>query len=221
MVELLALIESCAPNVHPVTMSAIVQQESGGNPFAMNANYGDALPRLPENPGDATALAQELLDRQINFDSGLGQINSENWDWLGLDASSVFDPCENLEAAQRVLADCYKRATDRFPDQQRALQAALSCYNTGNFSAGFDNGYVADVLAQVASIESGQIPALRGNSSTGGIVPTEAGDTSITTNNERLAEGASDVFSSGEEDAFSRSTTKEKELAEADAETLR
>jgi type IV secretion system protein VirB1 len=78
----------------------------------------------------------------------LAQINVRNWDWLKLNAETVFDPCTNLQAAQTVLTHCYTRAVKLYTDEQQALQAALSCYNTGHLERGFRNGYVTKVLAQ-------------------------------------------------------------------------
>jgi type IV secretion system protein VirB1 len=43
-----------------------------------------------------------------------------------------------------VLLDCFSRAPATIP--QVALRQALSCYNTGGFRDGFNNGYVAKVL---------------------------------------------------------------------------
>src|SRR5690606_957176 len=99
----------------------------------------------PRSLEEATAAAQTLIDQGIDFDAGLGQINVRNWAWLKLDATTVFDPCRNLAAAQTVLADCYARALPTHKDPQQALRAALSCYNTGNFRRGFTNGYVGKV----------------------------------------------------------------------------
>jgi len=47
-----------------------------------------------------------------------------------------------------VLSHCYSRAVNLYSDEQQALQAALSCYNTGHLERGFKNGYVGKVLAQ-------------------------------------------------------------------------
>lgn len=155
--ELAALALSCAPNIHPVTLHALVRHESRARQYAIGVNRkGQYLPRQPRTLAEASAAAQRLIDQGIDFDAGLGQINVRNWAWLNLDATTVFDPCRNLAAAQTVLADCYVRALPSHKDPQQALRAALSCYNTGNFSRGFSNGYVGKVLTQ-AQIK---VPAL-------------------------------------------------------------
>lgn len=157
MVEFLALAAACAPAVHPTTLAAIVRQESGGNPYAIGVNPG--FPRLAAQPRErshAIREAERLIALGANIDAGLAQINVGNWNWLGLTAETVFDPCTNLAAAQRVLVACYERASARGGSSQGALYAALSCYNTGSLERGFRNGYVLKV-ARHAGVT---IPAL-------------------------------------------------------------
>ena len=151
----LALI--CAPNIHPDTLSALIRHESRGSPYAIGVSEKrQHLPKQPQTLASATAAADRLIKQGIDFDAGLGQINVRNWAALNLDSKTVFDPCRNLAAAQTVLADCYARALPQHQDPQQALRAALSCYNTGNFTKGFRNGYVGKILAQ-ANIK---VPAL-------------------------------------------------------------
>lgn len=147
LAELTAVALACAPNVAPATLTALVRHESRANPYAIGVNRGAHLARQPQNLDDAVRTAKNLIKQGANFDAGLAQINVHNWQWLGLTAENVFDPCTNLGAAQTILADCYRRALADKQGQQRALRAALSCYNTGNFRHGFTNGYVAHVLA--------------------------------------------------------------------------
>ncbi|MYN13545.1 transglycosylase SLT domain-containing protein [Pusillimonas sp. TS35] len=157
LAELAALALACAPDIHPVTLHAVVKHESRVQQYAIGVNRkGHQLKRQPRSLEEATAAAQSLIDQGIDFDAGLGQINVRNWAWLKLDATTVFDPCRNLTAAQTVLADCYTRALPTHKDPQQALRAALSCYNTGNFSRGFTNGYVGKVLTQAGI----KVPAL-------------------------------------------------------------
>ena len=155
--ELATLALACAPDIHPVTLHAVVKHESRAQQYAIGVNRkGHPLKRQPRSLEEATAAAQTLIDQGIDFDAGLGQINVRNWAWLKLDATTVFDPCRNLTAAQTVLAECYARALPTHKDPQQALRAALSCYNTGNFSRGFTNGYVGKVLTQAGI----KVPAL-------------------------------------------------------------
>jgi len=157
LAELAALALTCAPDIHPVTLHAVVKHESRAQQYAIGVNRkGHPLKRQPRSLEEATAAAQTLIDQGIDFDAGLGQINVRNWAWLKLDSTTVFDPCKNLAAAQTVLADCYARALPSHKDPQQALRAALSCYNTGNFSRGLTNGYVGKVLTQAGI----KVPAL-------------------------------------------------------------
>ncbi len=157
LAELAALALACAPDIHPVTLHALVKHESRARQYAIGVNHkGHPLKRQPRSLEEATAAAKKLIDQGIDFDAGLGQINVRNWAWLKLDTTTVFDPCRNLAAAQTVLADCYARALPSHKDPQKALRAALSCYNTGNFNRGFTNGYVRKVLTQAGI----KVPAL-------------------------------------------------------------
>jgi len=158
LANLAALALACAPNIHPVTLEALTQHESGARQYAIGVNRkGKALPQQPHDLEAASQAAERLITEGIDFDAGLGQINVRNWAWLGLTSTTVFDPCQNLAAAQTVLSDCYARALNGHRDQQQALRAALSCYNTGNFHRGFANGYVGKVLAQAGI----RVPALK------------------------------------------------------------
>ncbi|MBC2770052.1 lytic transglycosylase domain-containing protein [Pusillimonas minor] len=157
LTELAALALACAPDIHPVTLHAVVKHESRAQQYAIGVNRkGHQLQRQPRSLEEATAAAQKLIDQGIDFDAGLGQINVRNWAWLRLDTTTVFDPCKNLTAAQTVLADCYARALPTHQNPQQALRAALSCYNTSNFRRGFTNGYVGKVLTQAGI----KVPAL-------------------------------------------------------------
>ncbi|MGR7950116.1 lytic transglycosylase domain-containing protein [Alcaligenes sp. RM2] len=157
LAELTLLAATCAPNIHETTLSALVRHESKAQVYAIGINKGKRLAEQPTDYEQAAQIANDLIDRGIDFDAGLGQINVRNWSWLGLTTETVFDPCTNLQAAQKVLSDCYQRALRQTADEQRALRSALSCYNTGNFERGFSNGYVGKVLAQAGV----KVPAIK------------------------------------------------------------
>ena len=139
------LAKQCAPKVHPTTLSALLRHESNLNPYAIGINRGASLPRQPASKSEAIATAEWLQKNGVNFDSGLGQINSNNIVRLGIPLDALFDPCTNLAATEAVLSDCYTRALAKYGKNQSALHAALSCYNTGNFTSGLKNGYVKKV----------------------------------------------------------------------------
>lgn len=136
------ITSSCSPNVHPVIVNAIVKTESNYNPFAIGVNRGAGrLAKQPINYAEAVHIAKQLLAGGANIDLGLGQINSANLKWLGLTVEQVLEPCANLKALQTVYLHCYDRASNT--GKGTRMQRAFSCYNTGNMTGGFSNGYVA------------------------------------------------------------------------------
>lgn len=135
-----AMMTECSPNMHPVLVQAIVKTESNYNPFAIGVNRGNRLTRQPRSFGEAVLTAKRLLSQGVNIDLGLGQINSNNLNWLNLSVEQAFTPCANLQALQKVYLACYDKAGNTgFGDR---VQRAFSCYNTGNLTKGFSNGYV-------------------------------------------------------------------------------
>lgn len=134
---------ACAPNVAPITLQAIVQVESGGNPMALNINGVRVQPPSPRNASEAAQVAKSYITRGYSVDIGLMQVNSRNLAALGITVEQVLDPCTNIRAAATILTADYAQAARTRGDGQSALQAALSDYNTGDFYRGFANGYVA------------------------------------------------------------------------------
>jgi type IV secretion system protein VirB1 len=152
-----ALATTCAPLVHASTARALVAVESGFNPHAIGV-VGGALERQPRNRAEALATAKQLTANGWNFSVGLAQINVHNFERLGLNAETAFDPCQNLRAMQTVLGECLaSRATKA---EQVALREALSCYYSGNAVTGFRHGYVQRVVraAPTPRLSSGVPP---------------------------------------------------------------
>ncbi|MCF7767259.1 lytic transglycosylase domain-containing protein [Achromobacter pulmonis] len=141
------LARQCAPDVHISTLAAVVRHESAFNPLVIGVNSKPHRSIRPASRQEAVREVRKLIDHGVNFDVGYGQINVRNWKWLGVTPETIFDPCVNLASAQRVLVNCYQRAQARHGRNQAALYAAFSCYNTGNLTDGFRNGYVSKVLA--------------------------------------------------------------------------
>ncbi len=142
-----SLALACAPLVHTDTAQALVAVESSFNPHAIGV-VGGVLDRQPRNLAEAVATANHLQANGWNFSVGLGQINLRNFDRLGLNATTAFDPCSNLRAMQTVLAECFERSSlAALP--QPALRQALSCYYSGNFVTGFRHGYVQRIAHAV------------------------------------------------------------------------
>jgi len=154
----LELLVACAPLVAPVTMSALVEQESGGNPWALHDNT-TGISYQPGNQADAIAQARQLMAAGHSLDLGLGQINSKNLAWLGQSVETIFQSCTNLKAAQTVLLAAWKQSGGQLP-------AALSVYNTGKVDGSVGAHYAASVYAKaqhqapiVPAIPGGKLPA--------------------------------------------------------------
>lgn len=151
--EAVKIIRDCAPQVAESTMSAITRHESRWRPYTIAINKASvSLSRQPDNQEEAVGAAKLLLQRGYNFDMGFAQINSANLKnpalkARGISLENIFDTCTNVRAAEAILVDCYVRARGYYRNEQTALNAALSCYNTGNFSKGITNGYVRKVYA--------------------------------------------------------------------------
>jgi type IV secretion system protein VirB1 len=139
-----ALIEACAPNVAVETIQAIVQVESQGDPLALGTNRpGGAITLHAIDLAEAVQLATREIRAGNSVDIGLMQVNSKNFPKLGITLPQAFNPCVNVRAGAAILTGAYVGAAKVRGDGQEALRAALSAYNTGDYSAGFNNGYVA------------------------------------------------------------------------------
>jgi type IV secretion system protein VirB1 len=150
----LALAAACAPAVHADTAKALVEVESGFNPWAL-AVVGGELAHQPRTRTEAIVTARALQAQGIDFSVGLGQINARNFRRLGLAIESAFEPCANLAAMQTVLSDCFERAqASGAGSSQTALRQAVSCYYSGNFHTGFRHGYVSKVVVAARRVVS-------------------------------------------------------------------
>jgi len=71
--DLAALVLACAPLVAPDTAHALIQVESGGNPFAIGV-VGGELVRQPQNHSEAVATARALEEGGRNISAGQRQL---------------------------------------------------------------------------------------------------------------------------------------------------
>ncbi|CTP84320.1 virb1 protein [Xanthomonas translucens pv. poae] len=152
--ELLSCPEMAVP---AEVMQHVVRVESSRNPFAIGV-VGGRLVRQPQNISEAVATARMLEEKGYNFSLGLGQVNRYNLMKYGLDSyEKAFKTCPNLQAASRILAECYSRSGGNWGK-------SFSCYYSGNFETGFKHGYVQKVYASInqgrvqADIPAGAIP---------------------------------------------------------------
>lgn len=148
----LALLQQCAPEVAPVTMAAIVQTESGGWPWTIDVNgLPDGSMHFNDQQAAVTA-AVRYIRMGYKVDMGIAQVDSENLSWLGLSVTNVFNPCANLQAAQRILVGAYHQAG---ANGAQSLDGAFQAYNSGNTSG---DGHYAQVVYRQAGVEVPAIP---------------------------------------------------------------
>ncbi|RYZ91124.1 MAG: hypothetical protein EOP04_01615 [Proteobacteria bacterium] len=148
MIDLLFINLCKTPGVHTATASAIIGSESSFNEAALNINaQGLSFESLgilrPKTSEEAIKVAERLMASKINFDAGLMQINSANFGFYKITVRDVFNPCTNIRIGTAILKRFYNKSEKILGAGQEALKAALSAYNTGNNTSGFENGYVA------------------------------------------------------------------------------
>lgn len=144
------MLARCAPMVAPSTMQRVLKVESGFRPHVIGYHItkdGRAyqLSRQPTDKAEATAWARYLLANGYRFDAGIAQVNSSNFTRLGLKAEDLFNACSSIRAGGQILSEFYWSAVRQYGEGQMALLAAISAYQTGSFSAGFQTGYVQRV----------------------------------------------------------------------------
>ncbi|MDN5486623.1 MAG: lytic transglycosylase domain-containing protein, partial [Pseudomonas sp.] len=109
------------------------------------------LTKQPRDVAEAREWATWFIANGYKFDAGIAQVNTVNFQRTGLTPENMFDACSSIRAGATVLTECYTRASARWKDEQTALRAALSCYQSGNFSTGFHTGYVQKIVAQATA----------------------------------------------------------------------
>ena len=136
-----ALLERCAPEVSPVTMAALVAQESAGDPDALD----DDSTRIVYHPVSYTGaarLAAQLIGAGHSVDLGLTQVNSGWLPALHLTAAKLLEPCENLRAGSLILLRAWRAAgaappaggasLPGAPPRATRLARALAIYHSGH-----------------------------------------------------------------------------------------
>lgn len=160
------MLQCTPPNVSPMTMHSIVSVESTRRPLAIgyklirrvqvvvnghvtSRREVSTLTTQPKTIGEAVQWARYLQSQGYEFDAGVAQVHSTNFAKYGLTLESAFDPCQSIRAGALILTDCYARALPKFGDEKSALRAAISCYQSGDFSTGVRTGYVQKVISAV------------------------------------------------------------------------
>ena len=157
--QMIALIQSCAPQAAPSTMLAVARTESALYPYAISinrpkqvsraaglSNLEIQLARQPRSKHEANQGMRWLLRHGITVSVGFLQINTENAGLFHLRPEQLFEPCTNIAVGSALLAQAYAAERRLAPNDPDALLIALSLYNSGTYDLGFDNGYVASVL---------------------------------------------------------------------------
>jgi type IV secretion system protein VirB1 len=151
---MLELLVMCAPAVDPITMAAVIKQESGGRPWVIYNNTTKKSAAF-DSKGTAVAAAVAAIDHGDSIDMGLAQINSRNLPELGLSVDQVFDPCINIAAGAAILAAGFQRTG--------SLSGALSTYNTGRPDSKIGADYAQKVYRQAgAKAPDSTVPGIPG-----------------------------------------------------------
>ena len=158
---LAGLLAQCIPTqdgtqaVHPDTMRAIVQVESGGNPNAVYNNTTGQTFKF-KNRASAVRYVVKAIRAGDSVDMGIAQVNSKNLFKLRQKTgapwaiSYTMEPCANLWAGAFILHGNYQQALAAGKEPGvPALQHALSAYNTGSLTRG--GLYVRKILAAARS----------------------------------------------------------------------
>lgn len=155
-ITLATLMMTCAPLVHPTTLRALIEVESGGNPYAVSINHPQTLKDAgigpppfaqPHSAREALGLTQRLLAQGLGVSVGLAQINIKHLAEHNLRIADLFDPCINLAVAQRVLLECDSNQLQAIaPNARLRLGRALLCYNAGDYVTGMSNHYASTVM---------------------------------------------------------------------------
>ncbi|EDW8942689.1 lytic transglycosylase domain-containing protein [Salmonella enterica subsp. enterica] len=185
------LFEQCAPAVSPVTLNAIVQTESSGNPYIV-ANISDGVSQSFADKDAAVAYLNALDKSGKRYSAGLMQIYSANFKALGLDTKTVFEPCENIKAGAKILTDSY--LSKKGGSEQDNLLQSLSEFYSGNTTKGFKkepqfnntsyiervtkNAYIVPELRVSKNDEAKATkePGIQENSKQGTVIYTQAWD---------------------------------------------
>jgi type IV secretion system protein VirB1 len=151
------LLLACAPLISPITMTALIEHESGVNPLAIHDNTNGASYQ-PRTEAQAVLLAQKLISAGHSLDLGISQINNKNLSWIGQTVQTIFNPCVNLNAAQTILIAAWKQSKGDLP-------GTLSVYNTGKVNSSIGADYAAAVYSTalhpipiVPAIPGGKLP---------------------------------------------------------------
>ncbi len=149
-----AIIEECKVSTVPtIIVKSIMKVETAIDPLKINVNYkGKSLVSYkPKTKEDALKLAKEWINKGYTVDIGLMQFNSSNLKYYpDYTVKELFDPCINIKLSTSIYNNNFSSTNKKLPYSKRVLQS-LSAYNTGSFTKGFKNGYVAKYKPYLAN----------------------------------------------------------------------
>ena len=159
------LQSTCLPAAPLMTLRAVIEAESSGNPNAMQIDFPKALlkrwnlpdgalllKRQPTNQREALDWLAYFQSYDISVDLGLMQVSTAEAKRRGIPPASLLEPCTNLQVGWQILEDDYRIEQRTYGSGQEALQHALSRYNSGDTQQGIANGYLGRVLAAVRGL---------------------------------------------------------------------
>jgi len=156
-----SLAAHCVPNAPLSTLRAITRAESGFYPLAVSINYPEhsaarrgfkhsriVLHRQPASFQEARRWIAWLERNGYTVSVGLMQVNLESATFYGVDSGELLDPCMNLRIGWGIFLSKYEQALEQKGNSHQILKYALSLYNSGSPSIGFNNGYVNRVTGE-------------------------------------------------------------------------
>ncbi|ELY1989186.1 lytic transglycosylase domain-containing protein [Vibrio harveyi] len=135
---ILSLAKQCQTDIDPEIISRLIDTESSRRPYVV-AIKGSNVAKQPTDKTSAVSSIKQLEKLGFNYSVGLMQINHTNFKRTGLTLDTAFDYCENIKAGASIFKECLDRAKVKFPDSDSSyhIDAAASCYYSGNFEYGF------------------------------------------------------------------------------------
>ena len=91
-----AALLACAANVAPITLQAVIEVESDGNPLALHVNGIEAQP-VASDVAQAVQLAESYIAHGYSVDLGLMQVNSRNLRALGVGVFRSVQPLHKYQ----------------------------------------------------------------------------------------------------------------------------
>jgi len=118
------VILSCAPKIHPATMSYLIRRASAGQAWSVS-DPGDTFFSSTSAAG-ARAVMRKLREKDVNFTTGLLQLPRNLLEDKGVAPEAALEPCVNLRFGQELLLREYQIALTASPDAPvTALAVAL------------------------------------------------------------------------------------------------